>query len=278
MRQRNSDDAIFPGTKEKLKEKLSKIAATEARIWLFNRMLERGLATRDVQSFLENQAELRKEFKLVDTSTLTVSMKAKLKDAVLNLKTLKRETESIRKTLLLECDYKKHRMRRITKNIKKDPDKLKHNLLKKYRKKLEHLAKVQDFNKTQWPAPVIRTDPHSRLNMYKDLTIFKPSTEFPKPANPVGPFICKKEIKLSEDELRILSKQPKFSVRGNIDEIDMLAETERMLAKHRLNENTHRKKREKEDNIKAIAGAMNKPEIKRDRKINITLDLQLKYS
>ena len=135
MRQRNSDDEIFPGTRGRLKEKYIKIANTEARIWLFKKMLDRGLATRDVQAFVENQAELRKEFRLVDASTLKVSMKAKMKDALLNLKTLRKDAEEIRKTLLLECDNKRHKLRRVTKNIKKDLDKLKSNLIKKYQRK-----------------------------------------------------------------------------------------------------------------------------------------------
>ena len=253
MRKNNSDDVIFPGTRERLKEKINRITNTEARIWLFKRMLERGIATRDVQSFIENQAELRKEFKIVDESTLKVSMKAKLKDASLSLKTLRKKAQEIRKLLLLECDNKRHKLRRITKTLKNDSSKLKDNLINKYQKKIEHLARKQNYGKLQWPKPLIKTNPHSRLYRYKDLTIFKPSSEFPKPMKSVGPFICDKKIKLSGDEVRILSKQPKFSVRENMNEIEMLAEAERMLAKHRMNESTYRKKREKEENLKAVA-------------------------
>ena len=65
---------------------------------------------------------------------------------------------------------------------------------------------------------------------------------FPKPTRSMGPFICEVNIKLFEDEIKILSKQPKFSVREDITEIGVLAEIERMLSKHRMNEDTYRKK------------------------------------
>ena len=234
-------------------------------------MVDRGIARRDVQSFVENQAELRKEFKLVDISTLRTSMVAKLKDTKLNLRSLQKKVVEIKKDLLLECNGKRHKFRRIVKNLRKDPEKLKENLINKYRTKIQHLSRVQKYNKAHWPKPKAKSDPHSRLQKYKDLTIFKSSESFPKPIKPLGPFICERNIKLSEDETRLLSKQPKFSVLENINDIDVLAEIERMLSKHRMNENSHKKKKEKEDNKKAIAGgrlndkAANETEIKKDK-------------
>ena len=132
MRNTNSNDEIFPGNRGRLREEFFRIASTEARIWLFEQMVDRGIATRDVQSFAENQAELSKEFRLVDISTLRTSMVAKLKDPKLNLGSLQKRVVEIKKDLLLECNGKRHKFRRIVKNLRKDPEKLKENLINKY--------------------------------------------------------------------------------------------------------------------------------------------------
>ena len=66
------------------------------------------------------------------------------------------------------------------------------------------------------------------------MNIFKHPKDFLKKNDPLGPFICDSSIKLSDDELKVLSKQPKFSIMGDVSRVDMLLETERMLGKHRL--------------------------------------------
>ena len=84
----------------------------------------------------------------------------------------------------------------------------------------------------------IRTITPQCLIKYENLSIFKPSHMFPKAKKSVGPFKCDPKIPLSKGELKLLAKQPKFSVRQEIKEIEVLAEFERMLSKHRFNENS----------------------------------------
>ena len=75
-------------------------------------------------------------------------------------------------------------------------------MLKKYEIKIKHLtAKQQNIKPTK--SPVHTVVPESLIK-YKDLTIFKPSDQFPKKADPTGPFLCDPRIKLSKDEVKIL--------------------------------------------------------------------------
>ena len=71
---------------------------------------------------------------------------------------------------------------------------------------------------------------------YKDLNIFRTPKELPKKNVPLGLCIYNKDKELSNDEMKILSKQPKFSIIGNVARTDMLLEKGRMLGKHRFNE------------------------------------------
>ena len=131
MSVKNSVDVSIPGIKERLKIKYINIANSEARMWLFKQMLDRGLTTRDIQSFTENQASLRREFKLVDKPTQTAAMRAKLKDITLSLKTLKTEADLIKTELLEGYNNETFRVRKTIKPLRIEANKIKENLLKK---------------------------------------------------------------------------------------------------------------------------------------------------
>ena len=235
MRLKHSNDEILPGNKGKLQEKFFQIVNAEARLWLFKKMLERGIATRDVQSFIENQASLRREFKQIDTATLKVAMRAKHDDTIEHIKALQKEVGVIRKDLLADLSNKKHRLRKVSKFLKKEPLLLKEKLMRKYKVKIDHLLRVQQkflkgsSKKEKEKIKKIQTIVPNCLSKYGDLTIFKPSSDFPKPAKAVGPFICNPNIKLSKEEMSILQKQPKFSLRENITDIEVASEIEKMM-------------------------------------------------
>ena len=113
--------ARAPGNKGKLREKLFQITHAEARLWLFGQMLDRGLVTRDVQSFVQNQAYHRREIKQNDTATGKVAMRAKYEDTKKHLNTLQEELSHIRKDLLTDLNNKKYRLKKITKSLREDP-------------------------------------------------------------------------------------------------------------------------------------------------------------
>ena len=192
MRQKYSDDELIPGNKGKLREKYLHVANAEARLWLFKQMLDRDIATRDIQSFVEKQAGLRREFKQVDMNTLRVAMRAKYKDTGRHLKTLQMEIEDVRKQLLLDLDNKRYRLRKTTKDLRMDSTRMKENLIRKYKKKMDHLSGIQR-NKMRVCGEKenreIRTITPQCLIKYENLSIFKPSHMFPKAKKSVGPFL-----------------------------------------------------------------------------------------
>ena len=110
-------------------------------------------------------------------------------------------------------------------------------------RKIEHLQTVQGGLK----EPRNNSDPTiapQYLNKYSSLSIFKKSNELAKPLPTMGPFICDSSIALNKEELAILSKDPKFSIACEPDEMTFKIEYERALAKHRYNEGTKKKEEE----------------------------------
>ena len=65
----------------------------------------------------------------------------------------------------------------------------------------------------------------------------------------LGPFICHKDISLTEGERAILSKDRKFCLTQDVDRIEFNMELERSLVKHRFNEQGEKAEREKMDKI-----------------------------
>ena len=273
MRIEGSDGELILGNKDRMKKKLFQIANAEARLWLFRRMLDQDLATRDIQAFIDRQAELRRDFIDRDLATLRSAMRAKYKDTSLNLRSLRDEICALKKDLLADLDCKKFRLRKLMKDLKSESMKLKNSMIMKYEKKIKHLRSIQkpDVAHTKENRRRSQTTTPYSLAKYKDLTIFKPSTQFPQKEKPLGPFICDPTLALSKEERLILSKQPKFSVREEVTELKMLAETERMLTKHRFGRNNtlnKEKKRERDITGDTLLGVPDQtPQSERDKKI-----------
>ena len=133
-------------------------------------------------------------------------------------------------------------MRKTLKTIRKERNKAKENKIKKYQKKIEHYHNIQKDSMNETTLyPGTSSHVPNRLHKYKDLSVFKTAEHLPKKQAPLGPFICDTSIKLDSDEISLLSKQPKFSLMGEITEVDMLFETEKMTCKHRYGQQTFNK-------------------------------------
>ena len=120
---------------------------------------------------------------------------------------------------------------------------------RKFENKIIHLEKNQgiDLAQTQTKKPVQPQGVPRMLQEFKDLRIFGTKEKFPKPAPLAGPFIGSKMISLSEGEKKVLSKDPKFSVRYDIDKIDFKIETEKMISKQKYGENFKNKNKKSQD-------------------------------
>ena len=200
-------------------------------------MLSRGLATRDVISFVRKQANLRLEIKTLDSQTVKAAMKAKLTDIKINKSRLLSKLGSLKKILLAKFEGKTFKLRRYLNKIKTKPKELELKKIAAFKKKLEHYETNQGdltYVDKENRRPNFNESIPKNLSAYRQLNIFKHPKDFPKKNDPLGPFICDLSIKLSDDELKVLSKQPKFSIMGDVSRVDMLLETERMLGKQSL--------------------------------------------
>ena len=110
------------GTKSEIQQTLFSYAVTRAREWLLKQMLKKGLATRDVISFVRKQASLRLENKTLDGQTVRVAMRAKLVDIKLNKSKLLMKLGSLKKILLAELDGKAFKLRKILDRLKKNQE------------------------------------------------------------------------------------------------------------------------------------------------------------
>ena len=97
-------------------------------------------------------------------------------------------------------------------------------------------------------ATVIPTLPPRNLEDFTTSSIFNAPEDLPKPIKPLGPFITSEKIKLSKGEIKLLSKDPKYSLIFPPTQMKVSIETERMAAKVRYNEKSERKK-DKESQI-----------------------------
>ena len=87
-------------------------------------MLSKGLATRDVISFVRKQANLRLEIKTLDNPTVKAAMKAKLMDIKINKSRLLSKLGSLKKILLAKLDGKTFKLRRYMNKLKTKPKEL----------------------------------------------------------------------------------------------------------------------------------------------------------
>ena len=128
-------------------------------------------------------------------------MAAKIKDAKLALEHLRARGADIRLKYMSLVNNNKFRMREIIRKTRKDiintPDLRKKK--KKNEHKKSHLKNLIDHvreggRNNKLASPVIP----DRLKEYKDLFVFGPPSRLPQPQNPVGPYLCHPNIKLSQ--------------------------------------------------------------------------------
>ena len=134
----------------------------------------------------------------------------------------------------------------------------------KNEKKLQHLQRVQhSFIKNPPDGQEKDLDDTrkvpDRLKEYSRLSIFGGPKKLPKPEMPVGPYLCDPNIKLSKEELMILSKDPKFSLMTECSREEFCLENEKSLAKHHYGQQENSRKK-KTDYIKNIVTSQDQGE------------------
>jgi len=236
------------GTKGKLMKTLNDISVVEARVWLFQQLFKNRLATRDIYFFALKQAGLRMENTKPDPLTVRYAMLAKQRDIRATLDKLRIKKKSLEAALFSEVGEKTYKFRKTLRKLKDEAVITKNKKLEEFKRKISHYQSNQQRIESDF-LPLTQTqktpdysNKASTLNDFNDLSIFKGPSQMPSPEPPLGPFICDEGIILSSNEKLLLSKIPKFSVRGKIKKTDVKIETERMLAKHRYTKSIFKKK------------------------------------
>ena len=226
------------GLEDLLLETHMVVMKNETRLWMLKSLLDRNLATNDIYSFVSGQAFLRDNDSTPDPDMTRIAMKAKIRDVKKSIRIHHRQRRLHEEDLFRGLSYKSRTFRRKIKKIRKTTNNERKLLKEKYEKKIEHLKGKQsnlENGETVCEAGASPTVVPNRLEAYQTLSIFGGPSDLPRPEKPVGPFICDQTISLTENELKILQRDPKFSVRSQTSKQKFTTEIERMNSKHRYN-------------------------------------------
>ena len=227
---------------DELVETHRKVMWNETRLDLLNSLLRQGHCTRDVYSFICKQADQCENISLPDLRTMHSAMKLKIHDIKTSIngyhrKRRQKEGEALR---LLDgrSSLVRKKLRQIRQTIKGERELIK----QKYQKKISHYHKTQvRLNKDHQRVEVKQTLSKSRptipprhLGEYSTLSIFGACEDLKKPDRPLGPYITDTSIKLTRGEVKLLSKDPKFSLKYDPDPMTTSIEIERMNSKARF--------------------------------------------
>ena len=235
--------------REKLLEICNKIEEEKEKFELLKTLQSKGLITRDIMSFVIKQSKIRSHDRWPDKLTARRAMSAKISDSYKTLQIKRNQGRVIKNKCLEQLGNKKYKLRSLVKSIRQEiqGSDRHHALTKKNDRKIKHLQKIQS---SMWGDKLPKYKPSpvpDRLKEYASLPIFKLPVDMPKPQELVGPFICHPGIKLDQNELKILKKDPKFSLMDKCDKETFMVENELSIAKHRygLQESKYDQKKDK---------------------------------
>ena len=211
----------------KLWETLRVLAGTEGNIYLFSTLKSLGLATNDVRNFVQKQTIHKRIEKSVDGRLKRVAMQSKLRDACAFAKRLRQDKNCLKRKILMKYRTDKAKGRRIIKDMIMRYRKLKLVEKSDADKKISLYREKNELERSLKVAPTYASELLGNVN------IFSASQAEVEPQEPLGPFICDPTIKLSPNELKILSRGPKFMVREDLNNNDFDLEVEKMIVKQK---------------------------------------------
>ena len=208
-----------------------KLNSAESNINFFTRLLRLNISTRDIYSFVKTQASLRKVHKGLNRPMSRVAMRAKLNDACAFAMRQRRIVNKTKRDLLAATGNRKHRCRKIIKQIRTKLDKEKFAQREIDDKKVQRYAHLQsEMIKTQ--NSVKKPIPAS-IQEFQGLKAFNKPESTPESHDP--PMIYDKSIVLSKEELDVLSLGPKFAVRQSLMLENFKCELEKSICKQKYN-------------------------------------------
>ena len=216
----------------KLEKCWTKLVHTESNMFLFNELLKRNISTRDVFFFALKQAKIRKIYKKLDPPLSKVAMKSKLNDACAMAHRLRQELNRVRQNLLMATGNRKFKQKKLIKQTRLKIESLRTFLKAKNIDKISRYESLQIKMVDAQEASSFKI-PES-LEKFSNLKIFSSENLLKDGAEIDPPLICDDKITLSQDEINLLSKGPKFSVRRDLVENDFKLEVEKSICKRKF--------------------------------------------
>ena len=214
----------------KLWKTLEILAATEGNIHLFDALIKKGLSTNDVTSFVSKQTIHRKVNLCVDDKVRKLAMKSKLTDALAFAKRLRQDKNVAKRQVLKKYRSQKLKGKQVVSNLIQKYRQTRSIEVEAARLKIIHLAEKNEANRVKKQAPPATVELLSEVNVFRNS-----ETKLGKEKS-LGPMICDDSLKFNSDEMKILSRGPKFMVRNELDLEDFNVELEKMLFKQRFDE------------------------------------------
>ena len=191
-----------------------KVVESEQRIAWLTKMVRNEICVRDLEAFAKVEHEKLRSEKLKvredERQIILGLMKLKLKDEVKHLRNLKDEKEKMR-SRMRNLIGKNRGFTNIVKNLKRETDKRKRELKRKYKNKIEHLIKVRQH---QLEEKMIKEVPEE-IKQYLECCIFK-REEFERLKPVTDTDVSIGDIELSEEEKSVLVLNPKFAAMRKI--------------------------------------------------------------
>ena len=229
-------DILSGNNSDRLEEIIHGIFEEQERLHLLQELNRKGLCTRDILSFIVNQADLRTCLKEFDETTTREAMNSKISDCRGMLKLKQMEKAKTVAKYLEETGGHRFKLRKKIKSIRKKLTPLRESRQRKNINKIQHLKKIikelkmkyitsEETKKHRFKTTMVP----ERLKEYTDLCIFKRPKDLPAKQDLTGPFICHPGIKLSRNEYKLLSRDPNFSTMRKCSKTDFCVEVEKSL-------------------------------------------------
>ena len=225
----NCNGIEYVGHYSKLQRAIKKVAEGRLQVKLLGDMFREGLFTRDIWSFEVKQANIRQHERTLNIRAMKLAMRTKAKDARKVLEVRNRTLFKVREEHLENNG--RFELKKIEKEIKQSIAGELSQLEKKNK------FKIEKYKKTQYP---VRNKDHKARSMkeknlspvpqnlfdYKDLSVFGAPSDLPKKEKLKGVYNCNPNIILSEEEQKILERDPKFNLMRVVEQVEFNTELE----------------------------------------------------
>ena len=211
----------------RLKLTYQKLAAVEAKIYMFSSLKAMKLSTNDVTSFVIGQTTHKRVLVDPDVKVQKAAMNSKLLDALMYARILRRQRDTLKRKLSNKCSKSKVTARKICSELVDFYHVSKKNEIREAKSKIEHIKSKSLSEKA------IRQAPESTREFLSDVNVFSDIQNSITPEAPEKPFICSKSISLTENELKVLARGPNFMVRDKLDSESFDVELEKAIAKQK---------------------------------------------